>query len=177
MSRPPLPLSTPVRQLGERWQALLARLSPRERLASGLALWVLGLGLLWWLALSPALTTLRQAPGRHAQLDAQLAQMQHLAATATALQAAGTAQPPRRDDALRALETATAALGSGARLTVLGDQATLTLRAAPPQALAQWLAQARVNARVMPREAKLTRDAGGWNGTLVLGGPGLAGGN
>lgn len=175
MSRLPLP---PVAsRLAERWNTSLARLAPRERLAMTLALWTMGLALLWWLALAPALSTLRQAPARHAQLDAQLAQMQHLAATATALQSSGAAQAPRRDEALRALETATAALGSGARLTVLGDQATLTLRAAPPQALAQWLAQARVNARVMPREAKLTRDASGWNGNLVLGGPGLAGAN
>ena len=38
-----------------------------------LAALVLCLGaLLWWLLLAPALHTLRQAPARHAQLDAQL---------------------------------------------------------------------------------------------------------
>lgn len=176
--KPRLPLGPVASQYGDRLRAVLDRLSARERRIVTLAAWTLGLALLWWLALAPALATLRQAPARHAQLDVQLGQMQRMAATATALKDSGAAQAPRRDDALRALETATTTtLGGSARLTVLGDQATLTLRATEPDALARWLAQARINARVVPREAKLTRDASGWTGSLVLGGPGLAGGN
>ncbi|MCY1547635.1 Type II secretion system (T2SS), protein M [compost metagenome] len=67
--------------------AALERLSPRERRAVFAAAWVVGLGLLWWLALAPALSTLRQAPERHARLDTQLAQMQQLAASAEQLRA------------------------------------------------------------------------------------------
>ena len=38
-----------------------------------------------------------------------------------------------------------------------------------PDALAQWLVQARLNARALPSEARLVRSAAGtWDGTLVL---------
>jgi general secretion pathway protein M len=50
-----------------------------------------------------------------------------------------------------------------------GDRATLTLTGVAPDALAQWLTQARVNARTLPNEAHLHRNAAGlWEGTLVL---------
>lgn len=159
-------------------QAAHARLAPREQRAVTLAAWVLGLGLVWWLAVAPALSTLRQAPERHARIDAQLSQMRSMAASAESLRAQNTASPIGRDDALRALEQATAGLSGTAQLAVLGDRATVTLRGTAPTALAQWLAQVRINARLLPLETKLTRDAatGGWNGTLVLSGPGLASG-
>jgi general secretion pathway protein M len=158
--------------------AALDRLSPRERKAVLIALWIVGLGLLWWLAVAPALATLREAPARHARLDAQLGQMQRLAATANALRAESAAQPPGRDEVMRALEAATTSLGATAQLSVLGDRATVTLRGTQPAALAQWLAQVRINARLLPLETQLTRDpaTAGWNGTVVLSGPGLAGG-
>lgn len=157
--------------------AVLARLSPRERRALLIAGWVVGLGLVWWLALAPALTTLREAPERHARLDAQLNQMRAMAASAQALRSDNNAQPPGRDAVMRALEAATAALGTTAQMSVLGDRATVTLRGTGPEALAQWLAQVRINARLLPLDTRLTRDAttGGWNGTVVLAGPGLAG--
>lgn len=157
-------------------QQALAGLQPRERRAVTLAAWVVGLGLLWWLAIAPAVTTLRQAPERHAGLDAQLGQMRGMAATAQALRAQTTAQPPARDDVLRALEQATATLGTTAQLAVQGERATLTLNGTAPEALAQWLTQVRINARLVPVEAKLNRPGNppGWTGTLVVGGPGLA---
>lgn len=156
-------------------QAALARLAPREQRAVTLAAWVVGLGLLWWLALAPALQTLRQAPERHTQLDAQLSHMRSMAATAEQLRAQSAASPLGRDGALRALEQATAALDGTAQLAVLGDRATLTLNNTPPDALAQWLSQVRVNARLVPLEAQLNRstEPAAWSGTLVLGGPGL----
>lgn len=171
-------LSATISSALPRWGAPLreglARLSPRERRAVLLAAWTVGLGLLWWLALAPALATLRQAPERHAQLDAQLTRMRSMAASAEALRAAVPATPPSRDEVLRALEQATAALGATAQLSVLGDRATVTLKDTPPDALAQWLAQVRVNARLTPLEANLSR-ATGWSGSLVLSGPGLRG--
>lgn len=166
--------------LGARLSEALSRLSPRERRAVTLAAWVAGLGLVWWLGVAPALATLRSAPERHARLDAQLSHMRSLAATAEQLRAQNTTRPPARDDALRALEQANTTLAGTGQLSVLGDRATLTLRNTPPEALAQWLAQVRVNARVLPLEARLTRTPGAaaqWNGTLVLGGPGLGAAN
>ena len=153
----------------------LSRLSSRERTAVTIAAWVIGLGLLWWLAVAPAIDTLRQAPARHARLDAQLGQMQRMAATAESLRGQSSAQPPGRDEVLRALETATAGLAGTAQLSVLGDRATLTLRNTSPDALAQWLAQVRINARLLPVDSQINREPGspGWNGTVVLTGPGL----
>jgi general secretion pathway protein M len=103
--------------------------------------------------------------------------MRSMAASADSLRAQNTASPIGRDDALRALEQATAGLSGTAQLAVLGDRATVTLKNTPPEALAQWLSQVRVNARLMPLEAKLSRatEPAAWSGTLVLGGPGLSG--
>jgi general secretion pathway protein M len=45
----------------------------------------------------------------------------------------------------------------------------VTLTGTGADALAQWLTQARVNARALPGEAHLSRNAAGmWEGTLVL---------
>ncbi|WP_439517829.1 type II secretion system protein GspM [Hydrogenophaga sp.] len=156
-----------------------ARLAPRERRAVVIAAWVLGLGLVWWLAVAPALDTLFQANARHARLDAQLAQMQRMATAADALRGQNTALPPSRDEVLRTLEVATNGLGGTAQLSVLGDRATVTLRNTQPDALAQWLAQVRINARLIPLQSQLTRDPGspGWSGTVVFTGPSLGQGS
>jgi general secretion pathway protein M len=46
---------------------------------------------------------------------------------------------------------------------------TVTLAGTQADALAQWLTQARLNARALPREAQLSRNpAGLWEGTLQL---------
>lgn len=98
--------------------------------------------------------------------------MQSLQAQAQALQS----QPKiGHDEALRALEASVKqGLGASAQLNVVGDRATVTLRNTPADALAEWLAQARVNARAIPSEARLVRntsnptDPAVWDGTLVL---------
>lgn len=155
-------------QLRGRWNLL----APRERAAVLLAGGTVLVALVWWVLLGPALATLRQADAQHRALDAQLQTMRGLQSEAMALQ-----QQPRLgyDDALRALEASVRQrLGTTAQLTVSGERATLTLKAAEADALARWLTQARVNARAMPAEARLTRSAGPanaparWDGTLVL---------
>ncbi len=167
-------MSTPRRPLaavGDAW----ARLAARERRLLLLAAAVLGLAVLWWLALAPALATLRQAEAQGHALDAEWQRMQALQAEAEALQSS-----PRmdHDQALRALEASVRQrLGAAAQLAVVGERANLTLQGVPAAALAGWLAEARVNARAVPLEARLARAsvaAGGeaqWNGTLSLGLP------
>ena len=135
------------------------------------------------MAVTPALGTLRTAPARHAALDAQLQRMQSLQAEAQQLQALPASSP---GDAVGALRTAlTQRLGNTAQLNVAGDRATVTLKGASADALAQWLTQARSNARATPLEARLTRSAAPagnapvtlgsapvamprWDGTVVL---------
>lgn len=150
-------------QMRARWAAL----APREQaLVAGAAVLV-GLALLWWVALAPALSTLRAAEAQHRALDTQLAHMQRLQAQARAMQAL-----PRQggEEAMRQLEASIRQqLGVSARYSIAGERVTITLANAPAPALAQWLAQVRTNARAIPGEAKLARNAGGgWDGSLVL---------
>jgi len=168
--------SSPWHSLRERLDAFQAGLAPRERLAVQVTLWLLGLTLLWWLALAPAWRTLSQAPDRHASLDAQLGEMQHLAATAALLREQASSQVIGRAAALRAIEVSMATLGSTAQMNVLGDRVSVNLNNVPPQALAQWLAQVRLNARVVPVEAQLNAATApqAWSGTVLLGGASLS---
>lgn len=148
------------------------RLAARER--SGIALAAVGVVamLLWWLALAPALQTLATAPTQAGLLEAQLQKMQALQVQAKAMQS----QPKiGRDEALRALESSTKQrLDANAQFTLQGDRVMLTLKGTSAQALAQWLTQARVNARSTPIEARLQRSASSsaaapsWDGSLVL---------
>ena len=154
------------------WKALAAR-EQNLVLAAGA---LLAIALLWWLALAPALQTLRSAPARHAALDAQLQRLQALQAEAQQLR---DAPPMRPADARRSLQnTLTQQLGDTAQIQFTGDRATVTLKGASASVLAQWLAQARSNAHAAPLEARLTQSADAaraapagearWNGTLVL---------
>lgn len=177
MNRPMLSLSTTLAPLQARWNAI----EPREQTLVRVATGVIVIALTWWVAVAPALRVLRNAETQRRTLDAELQTMQSLQVQAQALQA----QPViNRDDAMRALQASvTQTLGASAQLSVIGDRATLTLRSTPAEALAQWLVQARVNARALPSEARLTRGpapaipvptgaaltaAAVWSGTLVL---------
>lgn len=155
-----------IATLQARWHAL----APRERHLLGVAGAVVLVALLWVLLLGPSLRVLRSATGQAAALDSQLQRMQALQAQAATLQQQA---PLRYEDALRALQQATKqTLGATAQLSVNNERATVTLQAARADALAQWLAQARLNARSVPLEAKITRistPAGTtWSGVLVL---------
>lgn len=154
-------------KLPPQWKAAWAALAPREKMLAGGAVALVLLALLWWLAVAPALAVLRTSDAQHQALDAQLARMRALQQQAQALQA----QPKQNhEESLRALEsTVRQRLGTSARMVVTGERVTLTLTGTPADALATWMAQARVNARAVPAEARLTRGAGGgWDGTVVL---------
>jgi general secretion pathway protein M len=146
-----------------RWQ----QLAPREKSMVGAAGLLVGAALAWWLAAAPALGTVRTAGEQHRVLDARLQRMLALQAQAQAMQS----QPRQSyDEALRQLETSVRqVLGVNARMVITGERVTLTLAGTQPDALAQWLTRARVNARALPAEARLQRNAAGtWDGTIVL---------
>lgn len=152
-----------IEALQARWQAWWPELAPREQRMVLIAGALVALALIWWVALAPALRTLASAPAAHAELDAQLQQMAALQIQAKALQSQPRAN---REDALRALETSVRqGLGPNAQIQVAGAGAgegvLVTLRATPADGLAQWLAEARGNARAVPREVHLTRTQGG----------------
>lgn len=149
-----------------RWDTLAAR--EKTLIRSALAL--VGVAVLWWLCLAPALQTLRSANDQHRSLETQLQQMKNLQVQAQSLQ---SQHRLGYDEALRALQASVKPLGTSAQLSVVGERATVTLKGAPADALAQWLAQVRVNARALPTEARLTRRddsprTANWDGTLVL---------
>lgn len=157
----------------QRLQAAWAGLPPREQRLILLAAGVVVMALLWWLSLAPALKTLRTAPAARAELQTMAQQMQSLQQEAEALKALPKLE---RAQALQALEAATRDhLGSSAQLSVVGDRAQVTLNATSAQALADWLVQARANARAAPIDARLRRmeqlesdTSAAWNGTISL---------
>lgn len=149
--------------LRARWAALV----PREKIMVAAAATLVAVALVWAIAVAPALNVLRSSRQQQLQLDAQLQQMLVLQQQARALQS----QPKLgRDEAQRLLEQSLRQrLGVSARLVYNGDRATITLTGTAPDALANWLTQARMDARALPSEARLTRNASGlWEGTIVL---------
>lgn len=154
--------------LRSRWAAL----APRERRAATLALVVLGVFLLWLLAIRPAWQATRALPTELQRLDAQWQQMQRLAAEARGLRGAPAVPAGQSAAALRA---STDALGDGAKLLVVGDRATLTLTDAAGDELQRWLREAREGARARPIDVKLTRNPqGNFSGSVVVALPGAA---
>ena len=148
-------------QLHGRWRAL----APRERRYLTLAAVVLTGFLLWMLAIQPALRTVRAAPARLDQLDAQLQQMQRLASETVSLRGAPPVPPAQ---AALALKSATERLGDKARLAVQGDRATLTATGISAEALRAWLQEARSTARARAVEVQLVRNPQGFAGTVVV---------
>lgn len=153
--------------LRARWQAM----APRERRLVLICGIVLLLGLLWLVALQPALRTVRNAPAQLDDLDTQLQQMQRMASEARELRNA-TPLPPSQS--ALALKSATERLGDRARLSVQGDQAVLTLTGVSGEQLRGWLAEARSGARARPTRAELNRGPQGYSGTIVVALGGLA---
>jgi general secretion pathway protein M len=149
-------------ELQSRWRSV----SPREQRLLLLALGVVALALLWWVALAPALKVLKTAPQQHLALDAQNQQMQRLQAQALALRSLPVVSA---EEARSALEASLKPLGASGQMVVQVERATVTLKGVSPDALAEWLAVARQNARTVPSEAHLTRNAAGaWDGSVVF---------
>ncbi len=143
------------------WQAQ----APRERRLLLIGGTVLGLYLLWALAVQPAWRAIARAEQDMLQLDRQWQAMQLLAEEAGTLRQTSAVAP---DQAAAALEAATARLGAQGRLSLQGDRAVLTLNGAGTTALRDWLAEARSGARARPVEASLSRAGTGLSGTIVL---------
>lgn len=147
--------------LRARWLAL----APRERrmvAAAGAALLLL---VVWIALVQPAWRTLREAPARLDSLDAQLQQMQRMAAESRELRGA---TPLSKEQATAALKAATDRLGDHGKLAMQGDRAVVTLTGVSGEQLRGWLADARTGARARPIDAQLTHGPQGYNGTLAV---------
>ncbi|PPE66657.1 type II secretion system protein GspM [Caldimonas caldifontis] len=144
-----------------RWNALEAR----ERTLVQFTGAVVALAVLWWVALQPALRTLRETPQQLAEIRTQTQHMQRLAQEARELRGA---PPVASAQATRALQASAERLGEGGRLNLQGDRATLTVQGLPGDVLWAWLGEARSAARARPVDVQLTRSGNGYNGTIVL---------
>lgn len=140
-------------------------LAVRERTGLGIAGAVLAGYIVWAVAVGPALQTLQRAPLEHDLLEAQFQTMQRLATESQQLRAT---PPLPADAAVAALKTATERLGDKGRLMLQAERAVLNVQGASPQALRDWLTEARSGARARPLEANLTRAGAGYNGTIVV---------
>lgn len=146
----------------------LDKLAPRERKMLTLLGYTLLLALLWYAALAPAWQTWRSSKAAHAKLDAELAQMQTLAAEAKALQAI----PAKSATQSKAwLEASVKQLGK-ATLTLQGGRAQINFNQATPEQLTAWLIEARTTAALRPIEAHWKRLEDGksalWDGVVVF---------
>jgi len=148
-------------QAGQFWRSR----APRERqLIAAMAL-VLGLFVVWLIAVRPALATLREAPAEIDRLDAQWQQMQIAASESAALRSASPVPPAQANEALRA---ATERLGGKGKIALQGDRAVLTFSGVPFEALRNWLGEARSAARARPVEAQLLKGASGYSGSITI---------
>jgi general secretion pathway protein M len=129
------------------------------------ALGIVGIGLLWSIALGPALKTIRETPAQLDRVDGQLQTMQRMASEAQTLRGA---TPLSAAQAASSLQTATNRLGARARLVMQGDRATVTVNDVSGIELAQWLGDVRNAARARPVDVQLQRGPKGLGGTVVL---------
>ena len=144
MSRTHLPLQA----LQQAWQ----QRNPREKKGLALVALLLTLALLWSLVLDPAWRTWQLAPAKQAELDRQTQRMRELQAQAQRLQSAPANSTVQ---ARQWLEASVRDLGTGARIQVQGDRATLSVESAPADSMARWLSQARERAQALPVQAQL----------------------
>ena len=150
------------RQLRRWWAALPSR----EQRLLGLAGALLGLFLLWSLAVAPAWHTLRTAPPLLSAGENQQRLMQALADEAQQLRAVA---PVPLAQAQQALSAASVRLGDSAKLSLQGERAVLTLKGISGEQLKSWLAEARAGARARVLEAALSQTSPGlYDGSLTL---------
>jgi general secretion pathway protein M len=126
---------------------------------------LVGLAIVWLVAVQPAWRTVRSAPAEADALEAQWQHMQRLAAESKELRATPPVPPAQSAAALRA---ATERLGTQGRLTLAGERATLTLSGVSGAQLGAWLVETRSAARARVVEANLTRGPQGYNGSVVV---------
>lgn len=154
-----------MQSLRTAWQARWSQASAREQTLVRLAISVLLLAALWFIALRPAWVGLKAARAQAPLVRAQYEQVLQLQAQANALRAQATGAPV---DAQAVLQSALGGLEKNARLAVLAERATVSFKGAQPQALARFLEQARLLAHTSTVEMHFSQSAGLWSGSLIL---------
>jgi general secretion pathway protein M len=162
-------MSNAVSTLRDTLQSWWSQRPAREKpLLLGAAILV-SAALLWWVAIAPAVRTLSGFDAKWAAQDAQLQTMLRLQNQAQSLTAQAPLSTAAAAQAL--LASVQQSFGTQADVQIQGNSATVTLRGVPGEALAQWLATARANARSVPVQTRLKRGPNGWTGTMQMGLP------
>ena len=162
------PASSRLQALQQQLQPLRTAwigLSARERrmvLAAGLALLIAAS---WLIAIAPALRTLRDAPAQRAVQEQQLARMRQWQGEARTHKQQPRISPEESQRVLQ--ELGDRLLGPGS-VTLQGAQVQAQFKGVSPEAVAQWLQQARTLGRALPQQMQLERTSDGWHGTMVL---------
>ena len=173
-------LNAALAPLRQRW----TRLAQREQNLVLMAGSIVLLALVWWIALAPALHSLRTAPARHAAADRELQTMLQMQAQAELLRQQSQTNNAEADVRTQLEQSLKTELGSSAQLQWLGNRAQISLTQTAAPALARWLAQVRDNSHASVAEMKLNRILGEaadgaaitrWSGNLLLELPGNAG--
>ena len=154
-----------MQSLRNAWQARWSQASAREQTLVRIAISVLLLAALWFIALRPAWVGLKAARAQAPVVRAQYEQVLQLQAQANALRAQASGAPV---DAKAVLQSALSGLEKNARLVVQAERATVSFKDAKPEALARFLEQARLTAHASTQEMHLSQAGGLWTGNLVL---------
>jgi general secretion pathway protein M len=144
------------------WEARAAR----EKQLLQIAAVVVAVGVVWAAGIAPALKTLKTFDATRNAQEGQLQAILQLQSQAQNLRAVPKLEAAAAQQALQL--SVTQAFGTKADFQAQGGTATVTLKGVDPQALAQWLAVARSNARSAPLQARLSTSPQGWSGTLQM---------
>lgn len=154
-----------MQSLRAAWQARWSQASAREQTLVRIAISVLLLAALWFIALRPAWVGLKAARAQAPVVRAQYEQVLQLQAQANALRAQASGAPI---DGAAVLQSALSGLEKNARMAVQAERATVSFKDAKPEALARFLEQARLTAHASTQEMHLSQTGGLWTGKLVL---------
>ena len=171
-------LNAALAPLRQRWASLAQREQNLVLMAGSIVL----LALVWWIALAPALHSLRTAPARHAAADRELQTMLQMQAQAELLRQQPQTNNAEADVRTQLEQSIKTELAATAQMQWLGNRVQVTLTNAPAPALTRWLSQVRDNSHAAVAEMKINRitadmaDATArWSGNLLLDLPGHAG--
>lgn len=171
-------LNAALAPLRQRW----TRLAQREQNLLLIAGSIVLLALVWWIALAPALHSLRTAPARHAAADRELQTMLQMQAQAELLRQQSQTNNAEADVRTQLEQSIKTELAATAQTQWLGNRVQITLTNAPAPALTRWLSQVRDNSHAAVAEMKLNRITADmadattrWSGNLLLDLPGHAG--
>lgn len=151
-------------KLLQTWQAFVSQRSAREQSGIYAAVWLMGLGLLWQVAVAPAWQVWRDSDAQLAQLAQQHTEMLALQQQAKLLQSQTRVGS---EPAVQALQSICANLGEKVKCSRQAQRMTADVKGLSPQAMTQAWAQARTQAQAVVLESHLQRQGEAWDGQWV----------